>query len=306
MEQRWPDRGVFVLRGCPDPTSAGSGPGELDARRPDPGSRCRTRSARPGGRRRRAGRPRRQLRPRASCISARGHLGGLLVRPTRRSPECRRPGTKQPAPRAAYGVLGDGRHRRPAGTTSHWSWARRSCGSTAVRSRNGSSPPVPGVPARDRESSSRGRTSSTRWPWVRWRYGLDYRYLSALRPTTSRTPAEPAGPDPQLDLRRPRVRRGRRRQPTMAGLLRRRDCSPITGSGAAVDSLRKAARGVEAARRSQTTASPRISGWGHTTSRMAVADKLTDAADSPYVAPHLRRAIVAFGRARIPDAAAST
>ena len=88
---------------------------------------------------------------------------------------------------------------------------------------------------------------------------------------------------------------------TIAGMLRRQDCSPVTDGGAAVVlASGTAARQWAAARGRNLESVPRISGWGHATARMALAEKIADARESRYVAPHLRRTILdAFGRARI-------
>ena len=53
----------------------------------------------------------------------------------------------------------------------------------------------------------------------------------------------------------------------------------------------------------RSTTLARISGWGHRTSRMALADKLADSKDDPYVAPFVRQTVVdALGRAGVGDA----
>ncbi|MGW5149586.1 acetyl-CoA acetyltransferase [Rhodococcus koreensis] len=94
--------------------------------------------------------------------------------------------------------------------------------------------------------------------------------------------------------------------PTIAGMLRRQDCSPVTDGGAAIVLASADAAQQWSARTGRTMESiPRISGWGHATARMALADKLADSRDSRYVAPHLRKTIVdSFRRARIADATA--
>ncbi|WP_370588903.1 acetyl-CoA acetyltransferase [Pseudonocardia sp. C8] len=139
------------------------------------------------------------------------------------------------------------------------------------------------------------------------RYGLDHRYLGAIAANNlANARQNPLAQTRNWTFDDRAFAEDDEANPTMAGLLRRQDCSPITDGGAAVVLASGTAAREWAARRGRSSDGiPRISGWGHTTSRMAVADKLTDAADSPYVAPHLRRAIVdAFDRARIPDAAA--
>lgn len=92
--------------------------------------------------------------------------------------------------------------------------------------------------------------------------------------------------------------------PTIAGMLRRQDCSPVTDGGAAVVlASADAAQRWSARTGKRMDSIPRISGWGHATARMALADKLADSRDSRYVAPHLRKTIVdSFERAQIADA----
>jgi acetyl-CoA C-acetyltransferase len=89
--------------------------------------------------------------------------------------------------------------------------------------------------------------------------------------------------------------------PHVAGRLYKHDCSQVTDGGAAV--VLASARGAaEWAKRRDLSvdALPKITGWGHRTSRMALADKLSDSEGGPYVFPHVRQAITdAFARARV-------
>jgi len=88
--------------------------------------------------------------------------------------------------------------------------------------------------------------------------------------------------------------------PRVAGSLHKYDCSQVTDGGAAVVLASErfiAARGARPR--------SRIAGFGHRTSRMALADKLADSRGDAYVFPHVRRAITdAFARAGIEGAAA--
>ncbi len=87
--------------------------------------------------------------------------------------------------------------------------------------------------------------------------------------------------------------------PRVAGRLHKYDCSQVTDGGAAVlVASERFAR--EHAKRAGGRASPRITGFGHRTSRMALADKLADSRGDAFVFPHVRRAITdAFARAGI-------
>ncbi|NIB30770.1 hypothetical protein HBB16_01910 [Pseudonocardia sp. MCCB 268] len=141
-------------------------------RRPDPGSR-RTISARPG------------WTP-ATCRSAagnfagelylgQGHLGGLLVEPTRRS-ECRRPGTS--GLRSAVWLLcGDGRHR--GRQVRRVALVVGGDHATAAVESHGS-PPVPGCRATEGvERPVAAPVQRGGYEYDR-RYGLDHRYLGAI------------------------------------------------------------------------------------------------------------------------------
>jgi acetyl-CoA C-acetyltransferase len=91
--------------------------------------------------------------------------------------------------------------------------------------------------------------------------------------------------------------------PPVAGRLNKLDCSQVTDGGAAVILASPRFAKQWAARRNLTLADvPRMAGWGHRTSRMALADKLEDSRNDTHVFPHVRLAITdAFARARIED-----
>lgn len=91
--------------------------------------------------------------------------------------------------------------------------------------------------------------------------------------------------------------------PHVAGRLGKLDCSQVTDGGAAVILASSRFAKLWAARRDITLDDvPRIAGWGHRTSRMALADKLADSPKDGYVFPHVRLAITdAFARAQIDD-----
>ncbi|MFE9581029.1 acetyl-CoA acetyltransferase [Nocardia sp. NPDC006044] len=87
--------------------------------------------------------------------------------------------------------------------------------------------------------------------------------------------------------------------PPVAGRLRRQDCSQMTDGAAAVIvvSDRFLARRSDLRPAEQAV----ITGWGHRTAPLSLAQKLTASADDPYVFPHVRRTMLdALGRAGLP------
>jgi acetyl-CoA C-acetyltransferase len=92
--------------------------------------------------------------------------------------------------------------------------------------------------------------------------------------------------------------------PTVAGLLRKMDCSRITDGAAALVVASGGAAKAYADRRSMSIDElPRIKGWGHRTGPMQLKHKLALGKGDPYVFPHVRKAAVdALGRAGLPDA----
>jgi acetyl-CoA C-acetyltransferase len=91
--------------------------------------------------------------------------------------------------------------------------------------------------------------------------------------------------------------------PVVAGRINKLDCSQVTDGGAAVILASERFAKQWAARRNITLPDvPRIAGWGHRTSRMALADKLEDSKNETHVFPHVRLSITdAFARAQIDD-----
>lgn len=86
------------------------------------------------------------------------------------------------------------------------------------------------------------------------------------------------------------------RNPLVEGRLRRLDCSQITDGAAGVilvsDRYRKA--------NPQATPWSQVTGWGHTTAGLSLESKLGRRHDSPYLLPHLRKAITdAMARAGV-------
>lgn len=95
--------------------------------------------------------------------------------------------------------------------------------------------------------------------------------------------------------------------PSFAGRIRRQDCSQVTDGGTCVFlASEKFAREYAKKRAIALDALARIEGWGHRTTRMALADKLAATAGKKesHVFPHVRGTITdALGRAgtRIED-----
>jgi acetyl-CoA C-acetyltransferase len=137
------------------------------------------------------------------------------------------------------------------------------------------------------------------------RYGLDAEHLAALaRNSFENARNNPNAQTRKWDLPEHAFEADERDNPVVAGRLRRHDCSQITDGGAAVI-LASAAYATEwaASHGLDLDAVPRILGWGHTTSRMTLADKLHDT--GAHVLPHVRGAILdAFDRAKIGDVSA--
>jgi len=93
--------------------------------------------------------------------------------------------------------------------------------------------------------------------------------------------------------------------PVIEGRLRKQDCGRITDGAAAVV-LASSQFAADHARRQGAALDDFavIRGWGHRTAPMLLSDKLARSTTSPYVFPHVRRAITdAYGRAGIegPD-----
>jgi acetyl-CoA C-acetyltransferase len=147
-------------------------------------------------------------------------------------------------------------------------------------------------------------TEGVDWPWpqlfsdlgdaydVRW--GLDDTHLSAI----ARANFDNATRNPRAQTRHWSFsdasfdRHDDEANPQVAGRLRRQDCSQVTDGCAAV--ILASPRFAEHwARKRGTTvpSSARITGWGHHTDRMAMADKLADVDDDGYLLPVVRRTI---------------
>jgi acetyl-CoA C-acetyltransferase len=88
--------------------------------------------------------------------------------------------------------------------------------------------------------------------------------------------------------------------PSLAGRIRRQDCSQVTDGGTCVFLANERFAHEYAFRRGIGLESlARLEGWGHRTSRMALADKLAASQGQKYLFPHVRGTITdALGRAR--------
>lgn len=89
--------------------------------------------------------------------------------------------------------------------------------------------------------------------------------------------------------------------PVVAGRIRKQDCARITdGAVAIVLASPRFAERWATRRGAELATISRVTGWGHRTSRMKLADKLAAGRRTPFVFPHVRAAIVdAWGRAGI-------
>ncbi len=134
------------------------------------------------------------------------------------------------------------------------------------------------------------------------RYGLKYEHLAEI----SRVNFENAKSNPCAQTRNwtftdKSFTQDDEENPVIEGWMRKSDCGQVT-DGAAVVFLASAERAREHARKRgiDVEAIPRIRGWGHTTAPLSLEAKLkeSDATQSPYVFPWVRKAIVdAYRRA---------
>lgn len=139
------------------------------------------------------------------------------------------------------------------------------------------------------------------------RHGLDYRHLMALaekafdnakrngnaQTRSWRFEDDAFGVDDELN-------------PVVAGRIRKQDCARITDGAVAVV-LASPRFAAQWAKRHGTDLAglPRVTGWGHRTARMKLADKLAASREAALVFPHVRAAIAdAWARAGIAGPAA--
>lgn len=134
------------------------------------------------------------------------------------------------------------------------------------------------------------------------RYGLRREHLEALaRSNFANARRNPNAQTRRWTLGPDAFSPGSPENPAIAGRIHKLDCSQVTDGGAALVLASARFARKHAARRGVPLASlPRIAGWGHRTSRMALEDKVADSKDSAYVFPHVRAAISdAFTRAGV-------
>jgi acetyl-CoA C-acetyltransferase len=137
------------------------------------------------------------------------------------------------------------------------------------------------------------------------RYGLDSRHLMAI----ARQNFENARRNPKAQTRSWRFEEGAfgddaAKNPTVAGRLRKQDCSQVTDGSAAV-LLASEGFASQWARRRGTSlgATAQILGWGHRTDRVGMDEKLVASRGDAFVCPQVRGAIEdALRRAGLPDA----
>ena len=134
------------------------------------------------------------------------------------------------------------------------------------------------------------------------RYGLSFDHLAAL----AKMDFENARRNPNAQTRRwafedSSFTEDSELNPVVAGRIRRQDCSQVTDGAAAIVLASKEFASEWARARGQDRASiPRITGWGHHTGRMALADKLASSRDGEFVVPHVRNTITdAYDRAGV-------
>ena len=136
------------------------------------------------------------------------------------------------------------------------------------------------------------------------RYGLRREHLVAIaRENFANAHRNPNAQTRRWSLDADSFEPGSPSNPHVAGRLYKHDCSQVTDGGAAV--VLASERFARAHARRQESSPSVITGFGHRTSRMALADKLADSQGDAYVFPHVRRAITdAYARAGIEGPAA--
>ena len=136
------------------------------------------------------------------------------------------------------------------------------------------------------------------------RYGIDPEHLSEIsRVNFANAKRNPNAQTRSWSFADDDFRRDSAKNPVIAGRIQRQDCSQVTdGAVGLVLASEPFARAWAARRSTSLDDLGRIAGWGHHTSRMALADKLADSKDDPFVAPHVRATVVdAMQRAGVGD-----
>lgn len=136
------------------------------------------------------------------------------------------------------------------------------------------------------------------------RYGLDYRHLSAISEINyANAKRNPNAQTRKWEFTDKSFASDDEANPVIDGMVRRSDCGQVS-DGAAVVFLasEKGARKYAKKHGLDLDNIARIKGWGHSTAPLGYDSKLKEAraSNSPYIFPHLRRAITdAYSRADI-------
>jgi acetyl-CoA C-acetyltransferase len=136
------------------------------------------------------------------------------------------------------------------------------------------------------------------------RYGIDPEHLSEIsRVNFANAKRNPNAQTRTWSFADDDFRRDSAKNPVIAGRIQRQDCSQVTdGAVGVVLANQQFARRWAEQRGTGLESVARIAGWGHHTSRMALADKLADSQGDPFIAPHVRETITdALGRAGVGD-----
>lgn len=132
------------------------------------------------------------------------------------------------------------------------------------------------------------------------RYGIDHRHLGRIAEINiANARRNPRAQTRDWQLTSESFYEDDTQNPSVAGLLRRQDCSRITdGSAGIVLASERYASSWARSHNVPLESVPRILGWGHRTGTMLLEDKFAASAEDEYVFPHLRRAILdAYRRA---------
>lgn len=137
------------------------------------------------------------------------------------------------------------------------------------------------------------------------RHGLQHAHLAAIaRKNFLNARANPLAQTRGWTLSDASFAADDQHNPVVEGRLRRHDCSQVTDGAAAVLLASPAFAAAHAARTGRGP-HPRITGWGHRTVGLALADKLARSQGEPLLFPHVRAAAAdAYRRAAIPGPAA--
>ena len=136
------------------------------------------------------------------------------------------------------------------------------------------------------------------------RYGIDELHLSAIAELNFRNAKDNPFAQTRAWSHTPEsFTRDDAANPPVDGRIRRTDCSQVTDGAAGVVLAGPVTAAAWAKERGVDLAEvPRITGWGHRTVGLPLADKLERSAGDEYVLPHVRRAITdAFERAGVAD-----